>query len=242
MESYAQINTPQGYKFSETIPSDSYIQYNFGDLPFAVTVFVFPAERGVITEWFVSSRRRIDDPQASLVMKLLVRLREEDQWIIEGKINQLWDNYLLDLAFESVEMGSTEIARFANFNPSRSVYSEFLYFHLHAHDQFAELLKDPKMSKVEKTALWHLFLQSFGIKQTHQMIANYENRFLKSKEEDGKPVNTLSISQRLQIARRKGLIPTSRTTPLRERTTTTETLKRSNTNEKQRRNRTPMEN
>ena len=238
MPSYAQIDTESFYKLSETLEFDSYSQYNFGDLPFAVTVFVFPAERGVITEWFVSSRRRIDDPQASLVMKLLFRLREEDQWIIEGKINQLWDNYLQELAFESVEMGNTEIARFANFNPSKSVYSEFLYFHLHAHDQFAQLLKDPKMSKVEKTANWHLFLQSFGIKQTHQIIANYENRFLRSKE-DQKPVNTLSITQRLQIARRKGLIPAAKTSP-RERKNINKDKEK--THENKRGDRTPMEN
>lgn len=239
MQSYTQIHTPESYKFSETIESEHYTQFNFGDLPFAVTVFVFPAEQGVITEWFVSARRGIDDSQPSLVMTFLFRLKEEDQWVIEGKINQIWENYLLDLAFDSAGVGSTEISRFVHFSPARSVYSEFLYFHLYAHDRFAEWLKDPRMSKVEKTAVWHLFLQSFGIKQTHQMIANYENRFLKSTE-DEKPVNTLSISQRLQIARRKGLIPASKISP-RERSNTTETKKRGNTDENERGNRTPME-
>lgn len=238
MPSYAHIDTEKVYRLSETIESESYIQYNLGDLPFAVTVFSFPAEKGVITEWFVSARRSIDDPQPFLVMKLLLRLEEEDQWIVEGRINQIWDNYLVDLALGSVEMGSPEISKFLFFNPTRSVYSDFLYFHMSAHDQFAEWLDDPKMSKVEKTALWHLFLQSFGIKQTHQVIANYENRFQKSKE-DHKQVNTLSITQRLQVAKRKGLIPAAKTSP-RERSSNNKT-KRRNTNENQRGNRTPME-
>lgn len=212
----SRLDSPQGYKFSETIPTESCIQYNFGDLPFAVTVFAFPVEQGVITEWFVSSRKRIDNPQTALVMKLAFSISETDQWIIEGRINQIWDNYLVDLAYDSAMVGSAEIERLSKVNINRSVYSEFLYFHLYAHDRFSELLREAKMSKVEKTANWHQLLQSFGLKQTHQLIATYENKFVLPDEGGSKDVSTTSINQRLQVAKRRGLLIPVQPSPLRE--------------------------
>jgi hypothetical protein len=59
---------------------------------------------------------------------------------------------------------------------------------------------------VEKTARWHLLLQSFGIKQTQQIIAEHEARMLSRLEGKTITVNVAAINQRLQLAKKQGLL------------------------------------
>lgn len=206
MEKSVYFEPPTGYKFSEVHSHKGYTQFNFGDLPFAVTVFAFPTENGHVTDWYVSGRRRIDEPQTALVMKLTFSIQEHDQWILEGKINQIWDNYLLDLAIGSALVAGSLLDDLVYLSPPLTVRSEFLTFHLFANDRFAELLREPKISKVERTARWHLLLLSFGVKQTHQFIANYESNFVGLLDGSLKRVSPASINQRLQTARKQGLL------------------------------------
>jgi len=206
METNGSSQAPEGYKFSEAGSSGSCLYYNFGDFPFAVSVFAFPAESGVTTDWYVSGRRKIDEIQPSLIMKMTFSIHEQDRWIIEGMINQIWDNYFLDLAFGSAMVSGSLLGDFVYTNPTRHVEVDFLGFHLYAHDRFADLKPGPKISKVERTARWHLLLQSFGIKQTHQIIANYESNFVGLADGSLKTVNTATINQRLQLARKQGLL------------------------------------
>lgn len=235
METYAQIKTPEDYKFSKSIAADSYFHYNFGDLPFAASVFVFPAERGVITDWYVSARRKIDDPQPFLVLKLTLSIQEMDQWIVEGKINQIWDNYLLDLAFGSAMVAAPLDGDFLSSNLAKQMKADFLEFHLYAHDRFEELLGETKITKVEKTARWHLLLQSFGVKQTHQIIASYEASLADPLDGSPKTVNTATINQRLQVARKQGLL-SQPTAHLNERGNGRQKTKGKDNNENSRRN------
>ena len=235
MEDYAQLQTPPGYKFSEVHSNKDFIQFNFGDLPFAVTVFAFPVEQGHITNWFVSSRRHLHDPQPYLVMRLTFAIKETDRWILEGRINEAWEEYLCDAAFGSAMVPAQLVGEWTYHDPTKTVNPEFLFFHLFAHDRFAELLKEPKAKKVERTAVWHVLLQSFGVKQTQQVIANYENTFLQLNEGNPKLVTTGSINQRLQIAKKKGLLPANPTAP-GERSTKEKTQRR-NTHENKRGNR-----
>lgn len=235
MEKNAQVETPDDYRFSKSIDADSYFQYNFGDLPFAVSVFVFPAERGVITDWYVSARRKIDDAQASLVMRLTFSIQEQDRWIVEGRINQIWDNYLLDLAFASAMVAAPLDGEFLLSGPTRHVRADFLEFHLYAHDRFEELLGEERLTKVEKTARWHLLLQSFGVKQTHQIIANYEASLALTVDGVSKSVNTATINQRLQLARKQGLLSQPTAHP-NERSKERQQEKRKIHDENQRRN------
>jgi len=230
METNDKSQAPEGYKFSEAGSSGSCLYYNFGDFPFAVSVFAFPAESGVTTDWYVSGRKKIDEPQPSLIMKMTFSIQEQDRWIIEGMINKIWDNYFLELAFGSAMVSGSLLGDFVYNNPTRHVEVGFLDFHLYAHDRFADLQREPKMSKVERTARWHLLLQSFGIKQTHQIIANYESNFIGIADGSLKTVNTATINQRLQLARKQGLLSQPDAQPI-ERSAEKQQPKEDNNNE-----------
>ncbi len=197
---------PPGYRFSDVTDFVSYLQFDFGDFPFAVTVFAFPVASGYVTDWYVSSRSHIEEQQPILVMKLTMPISETDRWPLEGKINEIWGQYVVDLAYGAALTGIPIVGEWSYSTPFRHVAKDFLSFHLLAHDIFSEARDEPRPSKVEKTARWHLLLQSFGIKQTQQIIADHESKMLSRLEGKTIAVNVAAINQRLQLAKKQGLL------------------------------------
>ena len=213
MKTSTKLEAPPGHKFSEVHTDESFIRFSFGDFPFAVTVFAFPVEEGHITNWFVSGRRHLHEPQPYLVMRLTFSFSEKDRWILEARIMEAWEEYFCDLAFGSAMVPAELMGEFSYHDPTKRLNPEFLFFHLFAHDRFAEVLRERKAKKVERTAAWHVLLQSFGVKQTQHIITKYENSFLNVIEGNKKVVTTGSINQRLQVAKKKGLLPPQPTAP-----------------------------
>jgi len=197
---------PPGYRFSDLTDYSSYLQFDFGDLPFAVTVFAFPVASGHVTDWYVSACSNIEDSQPMLVLKLTMPISETDRWPLEGKINEIWGQYVVDLAYSAALTATPIVGDWSFSTPFKHVARDFLSFHLLAHDIFSEARDQPRPSKVEKTARWHLLLQSFGIKQTQQIIAEHESKMLTRLEGKTIAVNVAAINQRLQLAKKQGLL------------------------------------
>ncbi|MFY9240386.1 MAG: hypothetical protein WAO78_16215 [Roseovarius sp.] len=199
------------FRFSVTSSGRDAPTFHFGDFPFAVSVFCQRAERGYIADFWVSGRRYQND-HPRLVMRVTTGIDEPEPKHLEGTVNLLWEHQLQEIAFGSAMMGGISLYTHTSWLTKRG-RDEMISFHLDAQDRFAKEMGVTKRSKVEQTALWHNLIRSFGIKQTQQLIAQHEwvrdlaEPEISAEEFDEREKHRTShINQRLQLARRQGLL------------------------------------
>lgn len=199
------------YRFSMTGTSEGAPEFHFGDFPFAISVFCQKTNRGHIAAYWVSGRRYQDD-LPRLVLTVATGINETDSKLLEGAVNQIWEERLQEVAFASALVGGiTPAPQIADM--TKRERHEMLSFHLDAHDRFASEIGERKKSKVEQTAIWHNLIRSLGVKQTQQIIAQHE--WVRDLSEPGMTAEefenresqrTSHINQRLQLARKQGLL------------------------------------
>lgn len=199
------------FRFSVTSSRKDFLNFHFGDFPFAVSVFCQRIERGYIADFWISGMRYQND-HPRLVVRLVTGINEHEPKYLGGTVNQVWEQQLQEMAFGSAMVGGIALDTHTS-SMTKSDREGMLLFHLDAHDRFASEMGLSRRSKVEQTALWHNLIRSFGVKQTQQIIAHHE--WVKdaakpgvSAEEFDERENhrTSHINQRLQLARRQGLL------------------------------------
>lgn len=197
------------FRFSQTTVRKLTPVFHFGDFPFAVTVFCSKQERGYIADYWVSGRRWSDD-EPRLVMRVTAGINEDKE--IEAAVNHFWETQLEEMAFESAMVGGFLLAN-QSIDMTRQLRDEMLAFHLHAHDRFAEAMRDPKRSRVEQTARWHNLITSFGVRQTQKIIVGHQ--WVNDLAEEGMTAEEFEkrdrkrsavINARLTTARKQGLL------------------------------------
>lgn len=216
MENYAQNGSQQDlaqevaniFRFSQTKASKLNPVFHFGDFPFALTVFCSKQEKGYIADYWISGRRYSDD-EPRLVMRVTAAINENEE--IEGAVNSFWETQLQEMAFSSAMVGG--IPAHKEDHVTKQVRDEMLYFHLDAHDRFAQAMGDRKRSKVEQTARWHNLIRSFDVRQTQKIIAGHQ--WTADRAEEGMTAEEFEkrnrnrsavINARLIAARKQGLL------------------------------------
>ena len=217
MENHAQFGSRQDlaqevanvFRFSQTTVSKATPVFHFGDFPFAVSVFCIRQEKGYIADYWVSGRRWSDD-EPRLVMRVTAGINEDKE--IEAAVNHFWETQLEEMAFGSAMVGGFLLAN-QSIDMTRQLRDEMLAFHLHAHDRFAEAMRDPKRSRVEQTARWHNLITSFGVRQTQKIIVGHQ--WVNDLAEEGMTAEEFEkrdrkrsavINARLTTARKQGLL------------------------------------
>jgi hypothetical protein len=213
IQNSARQSLPQEFEvFSQSHKQGDKLCYHFGKFPFAISALCRQVGSGYIVELFVSGRQHnITGAPIGHVMRMTVAIAEST--LIEGAIHHLWDTQLEAIAMASAVAGGIGEADFPMV-VTRSDRDELLAFHLSAQTRFRNLVRDPKLSRVEQTAWEHNLIRSFGVKQTASLLAEAELRRdmvkkFETKEEieiETLEKKTLAVNQRLRKARMLGLL------------------------------------
>ena len=218
MENHAHFGSHQDlaqevanvFRFSESKVRKLTPVFHFGDFPFAVTVFCSRQEKGYIADYWISGRRYSDD-EPRLVMRVTAAINAENTDELEAAVNDFWGTELQEMAFGSAMAGG--IASHQKNDMTKQAREDMLFFHLAAHDRFAEAMGDQKMSRVEQTARWHNLIRSFDVKQTQKLIVRHQ--WVSDLAEDGVTAEEFEkrdrqrsavINARLMAARKQGLL------------------------------------
>lgn len=172
--------------------------YLWTDEPFVGTVFCTRLDKGFETDWWVSGTTWKDEkPRLMLRLRLSVDASEAE---LKGKLEEIWSNNLVDLAYGSAVPGGINDPSIDQRDLTISQKNFLFERQLHGHMQLHSFnIKGD--SKVERTANMYLLLKSFGSTQPQKAIAAFES---KSFVHDVLPS---AINQRLAMARKAGFLP-----------------------------------
>lgn len=186
---------------------------HFWTVPYAVTVICAPHEDGHFLDWWVSAH---DEDQG--IPRLIVRsssfVGSAEIEELEADILWLWEEAISSIAILSSEVvGRASLPDPLIGSHTKEKKEEVVRFHLKSHDEMWIEGGGKKRSKVLVTAGWHTLIKSFGLKQTQQLIADHEfwTEFFdqvaeRKVHEDIEKPSTAHINQRLQQAKKQGLL------------------------------------
>ena len=191
---------------------------HFWTHPFAITVVSIPHRGGSLLDWWVSAAQG-EMGIAELVFRSSYLVPATGLEEIEETVREFWEGSFHQVATSSSRTGGFTVAAPMSIDYTREKKLEIVRRHMTSHDEMWQRT-GAKRTKVASTASHHRLITSFGLKQTQAVIAEHEywaEFFSQVKEgevlEEIEKPSTAHINQRLQQAKKMGLLTPEASSP-----------------------------